>query len=235
MYPTITELKAAISAETARANSSFTDQFDGFILRAEKRIFFGAEGAEPLRCREMEARATLIFQAGVGATPEGFLGARRLTWEGSRPYQLKYREPEDFYGGDYWGSGPQIFTIDGERIDIRPAESGTATLSYYKLPQTIIGSIPVYDENGEQVRDESGAVVTMAGNTTNRILRDHGDIYLYAALVEAYIFLRNDEKIAESNARLRGAIAGLNLTAVKARYAGTHLAPRIPGAYGYGR
>lgn len=205
MYATLADLKAAITAETLRSgDATFAARVPEFIKLAEKRLF---QSLEPLRVREMETRATLTVTAGVSATPANFLEARRLTWNASRPYALTYRAPEDFYNWQKAYGVPTIFTIDGTVIDVAAQSDGTATLSYYAKPAPLV-----------------------LDTDTNGVLTAHGDCYLFAALVEAYLYLRNTGKADESASRLMAAVNGANLAAQKARYAGTHLSPRIPGA-----
>lgn len=206
MYQTFAELKTAIQSETARTDTAFVARLEEFVRMAQGRIY---HGEIPLRVREMEKRASnLAFANGSGALPDDFLQSRRLTWNAVPGHSLKYRIPDEFYGRDYYaGDPPIVFTIEGKVIDIKPATSGQATLSYYAEPPVLSGE-----------------------TDTNDVLKAFGQIYLYAALVEAYLWLRNPDKPAESMERLRSAIDGANLTAAKARYAGTQLSPRIPGA-----
>lgn len=205
MFATLSALKDAITADCIRAgDADFLGKLATFIAKAEARIF---EGVNPLKCREMETRATLTVTAGVTATPADFLGARRMTWEASRPYGLIYRQPENFYEHKNAYSQPAIFTIDGTIIDILSPATGAATLSYYARPAPLTNDI--------------------AGNT---VLLAHGHIYLFASLIEAYSFLRNDGKVAENIQLFNAAVEGANMAAIKARYSGTHLAPRVPGA-----
>jgi hypothetical protein len=77
MYANKLALVNAVVAEAVRTgDTAFEGRCSEFIKRAENRIY---EGLKPLRCREMEARATVTITAGVGATPANFLQARRLT------------------------------------------------------------------------------------------------------------------------------------------------------------
>jgi hypothetical protein len=137
-----------------------------------------------------------------------------LTWNGSSGGDpLKYREPDDFYATRICGgSSPVIFTVEEDedvyKIDVLPAESGTAELSYY----------------AEQAALDSDS-------DTNPVLEAWGHLYLYASLIEAYRYLRNLDKTNELIQFFNEAVADANLSAVKARYAGTKLSPRIPGAY----
>lgn len=210
-YATFADLKTAIQAETVRTDTAFIARLPEFVAVAEKRIY---RGQVPLRVKEMGKRETLTFTSGSSEAPADFLGARRLTWNySSGGVQLKYREPDEFYatricGGSY----PVIFTVEEDedtyKIDVLPAESGTAVLGYYAEPAAL-----------------------SANDDTNDVLEAWGHLYLYASCIEAYRYLRNLDKTNELIQFLNEAIADANLSAVKARYAGTKLSPRIPGAY----
>jgi hypothetical protein len=205
MYATRLALQNAIIAEAVReGDATFAGLCAEFITRAERRMF---QGLRPLKAREMETRVTLTITAGVGATPTGFLSARRLTWVADVPYKLNYCHPEDFYDRTGLYSRPTIFTIDGTVINVLSPASGTATLSYYAQPSALSGD-----------------------SDTNTTLVAHGHVYLAAALIEAYGFLDNEPKMMLWTQKFFEAVDGVNLAAVKARYAGTHLSPRVPGA-----
>jgi hypothetical protein len=210
-YATLADLKTAIQAETARSDTAFIARLSEFVAAGEKRLYHGQIS---LRVKEMGKRASLTFTNGSSEAPADFLGARRLTWNGSSGgVQLKYREPEDFYATRIWGgSDPVIFTVEEDedvyKIDVLPAESGTADLGYYAEPAALVET-----------------------DDTNSVLESWGHLYLYASCIEAYRYLRNLDKTNELIQFLNEAIADANLSAVKARYAGTKLSPRIPGAY----
>lgn len=214
MYSNLASLNAAILAEMGRTGDTvLTARLPDLVKMGERRIYNGDEsiGTAPLRCREMETRGTLTFADGVSATPAAFLEAKRLTWETDRPSKLKYTVPDEFYTSIYRTppntlAFPLIFTIEGTVIDIAPKASGTATLSYYARPSDL------------SVTD------------TNSVLTTHGHIYFLSTLIDAYAYVRNALKRDETVSRYAGALAGVNNAAVRARYAGTHLAPRIPGA-----
>ena len=205
MYAARLALQNAIIAEAVReGDATFAGLCAEFITRAERRMF---QGLRPLRAREMETRTTLTITAGVGATPTGFLQARRLTWVATVPYKLIYRDPEDFYDQTGAYARAAIFTIDGTVINVLSPDTGTATLSYYATPTALT-----------------------ADNSTHTTLTAHGHVYLAGALLEAYEYLDDPPKTAKWEQRFLEAIEGVNLAAVKARYSGTNLAPRIPGA-----
>lgn len=205
MYANRLALQNAIIAEAVRdGDSNFSGLCGEFIKRAERRMFYGVR---PLKAREMETRATLTITSGVGATPTGFLSARRLTWVADVPYKLVYSHPEDFYDRTGLYPRPTIYTIDGTVINVLSPASGTATLSYYLQPTALSGD-----------------------SDTNTTLVAHGHVYLAAALIEAFTYLDNEPKRGLWEGRYLEYVEGVNMAAVKARYAGTNLAPRVPGA-----
>lgn len=205
MYANKLALQQAIISEAVRSgDSTFEAQCGAFIRRAEQRIY---KGLRPLKAREMETRTTLTVTSGVTATPADFLSARRLTWQASRPYALVYRQPEDFYDRQKDYAEPKIYTIDGTVIDIASQATGTAVLSYYAQPASLSSDLD-----------------------TNAVLTAHGHVYLASALIEAFGFLRDPQMVQAWANKFAEAVDGVNLAAVKARYSGTHLSPRIAGA-----
>lgn len=209
-YATLADLKTAIQKEAVRTDTAFIARLPEWVAMAEARIF---RGLTPLRVKEMGKRATLTFADGSVTAPSDFLQARRLTWDaagrGVRPY---FRTPEDFYATELvGGSWPVIFTVEEDDsdyiVDVKPALSGTAVLTYYAEPTALATDTDTHD-----------------------VLKAHGQIYLFACLIEAYFYLRNTELANTAIQRLQDAIEAANLAAIKARYAGTSLSPRIPGA-----
>ncbi|MGL4395042.1 MAG: phage adaptor protein [Hyphomicrobium sp.] len=209
MFADLQALKNAITSELARNDTDVVSRLGTFVALADLRMF---EGDEPLRAREMETRATVAFTNGTATLPANFLEARRVTWQGDIPSNLVYREPGDFYASVVVGGGgpyiPNLFSIEGQTIDVLPRATGNATVSYYARPAALVADVD-----------------------TNTVLTAHGAIYLFAALIEAYLYLRNTAKAAESVDRYLSALRGVNATARRARYAGTRLAPRVVGAY----
>ena len=63
-------------------------------------------------------------------------------------------------------------------------------------------------------------------NTSNWLLEDAPDIYLYASLVEAEAFIKNDERVAGWKAALDTAIADLQQNDNDSQHSGSSMAMR---------
>lgn len=141
---------------------------------------FEAAACRKLRVRPTEVTATLTPSSGTATLPSGFLNVRRLTWEGSTPVDLVYVHPsylQASYPSDEEGI-PRIYTIEGESILIRPtdADDNDLTLVY---------------------RARTGAVA----DGLQWLFNNHPDAYLFGALVEAYVFDKDEERAALWKAR----------------------------------
>src|SRR4051794_29214485 len=82
---TYAELQTAIASWMARTD--LTTNIPDFIT------LFEAEAARRLRVRPMETVGTITTTSGTGALPTGFLGFKRVTWNGSTQVELTYKHP----------------------------------------------------------------------------------------------------------------------------------------------
>lgn len=140
-----------------------------FIALAEVRF------SRELRLRSMETTATGTASGQTIAEPADLLKLQRLaiTVSGAER-ELEYMSPKSI--GRYAGytSTPQFFTTMNQQIVLGPA----ADASY---PYTIyyIAKVPALSSS----------------NATNAILTNAPDVYLYAALLEAAPYLKDDARV----------------------------------------
>jgi hypothetical protein len=140
----------------------------GFIALAEKRL------SRSLRVAEMETVATVNLTDGAGPLPADFQQARCVTAGVSPPSVLRplipsfarSRFPENY------GGYPRFYTITGNTITTFPASTGDLTLDYY-------AAIPPLSDT----------------NTTNWLLEQAPDLYLYGALLEGTTFMLDDPRL----------------------------------------
>src|SRR5262249_42740962 len=128
---------------------------------------FEAAANRRLRVRQQEAQATLTPSAGSVALPSDYLAWRRVTWTGSTPGELQYAHPS-YLQAAYPSSPsdvPRIFTIEGSTVKIRPLEDTSLEFDYLQ-------KIPALSDSA----------------TTNWLLTEHPDLYLFGSLVEAQMF-----------------------------------------------
>ncbi len=154
--------------------SDLTSYLDTFIDLAESRI------ARDLRVREMEAVDTSITTVSGTQSytlPTGYLEMRYVMYQ-SDPYQfLAYMSPPDFFRvyNEGEGSGtPTYYTIVSNKIYLgnMPDAAQTLELGMFKR-----------------------ATALSDDNTSNDILTNFPELYLYAALSESAPFLMADERL----------------------------------------
>lgn len=163
------QLKSNIAAWINR--SDLTDVIPTFITLAEDRIYLGSPDidTEPLRVGEM----LTVNPAFSGTTlPSTWLELKRVSWflSGDIKYPLEFLPLEKI--GPYEGiSGrPQYFSIRGDTIVYGPTFSNTVELVYYARPSAM-----------------------SADSDQNSVLAAAPSVYLQASLMEAAIYLKDDE------------------------------------------
>lgn len=168
---TYSDLKTSLADWLNR--SDLTAVIPDFIALAE-----GVLSAE-LDARQMEAQVTLTCVPTVAylALPTDMLEMRRLLVTSTTPdYILKYMTPDSLASKfAYNDSGiPQAFTVIGSQLQLAPAPD-----SAYTLELTYQQRIPALSNS----------------NTTNWLLTNFPNVYLYASLLQASPYLGNDVRI----------------------------------------
>jgi hypothetical protein len=149
-------------AELQTAVETWLDRDDG--VTTDLIMLFEAHANRTLRVRQMEISDDLTPAGGVADLPEDYLQWRRVTWTGSSRRELEYVNPsylQAAYPDDSSGY-PNVFTIEGETIIIRPTSTTDIELSYFQ-------KIPALSDVA----------------TTNWLLTAHPDAYLFGSLCEA--------------------------------------------------
>ena len=168
---TFAELKVAAANWLDR--SDLTDRIPEFITLAEARF------NRILRIRDMETVSTAISTSeGTReySLPTGFVQMREfhLTTDPITP--LSYITPEMMSRMQAGSSKskPQVFTIiaDNVRLGPNPDAVYTTSMLYYKAFTALSDSA-----------------------TTNDMLTNNPDVYLYGTLLEAEPFIMNDERV----------------------------------------
>lgn len=161
------DLKAAVASWLHR--STLTSQIPDFITLAESRI------NRLIKLTPQETEGTLTATTGVRtiALPSGFVSpiACWLTyWLPRQP--LEFRLPQDIPVINS-NSVPRYWTIDGSNVAFDcPADRAlTFTLRY-------------------------NTKLDIATTTTNSVLTNTPDLYLYGALLESAPYIKNDSRIA---------------------------------------
>ena len=203
---TYAELQTAVANWLDR--SDLTDRIQEFIDLSEARI------NRNLRLRLMETTATGTLVAGTRdyTLPTDYIQARTFYLTTDPIVPLAYVTPEimnRIWAGSTGGT-PETFTIIGENFRLGPAPAsadGYSMLYYKRIP-----------------------ALTPAA-TTNSMLTQNPDIYLYGSLLEAEPFLMNDQRVQLWATAYRQAVNDLQAQDEKDRHSGSAL--RIMNTSGY--
>lgn len=208
----LSDLKAAIGNWTARTNNAqFNLRVPEFITLAETRIFYGGQEpsrTEPVRVRDMEVSANVVITTGAGTIPDVaaglFLEFKRLYWSYSPDYRLDYVSPREFHAMDDRGlSLPNRVTIEGGQVLVRPAGTGTLKTVYWRRYAPLL-----------------------LATDTNWLLTNAPAVYLQAALVEAWGYIRNPDAMQMALAAYKSAAEGVTEQAKSSRLSGETLRVR---------
>jgi hypothetical protein len=174
------------------ARTDLADNAPDFILLAEARF------QRELRVRQMLSQETGTVSTQVLALPSDFIEVHRLTLDTENDVPLEYRPLEDseLRVAGVTSGQPKWWTILGTNIRFYPAPDGTYsyTLDYY-------AKVPALNP----------------GNTTNWLLTNAPDVYLFSALSEAEPFLQNDDRIALWKSKADMAIRSLNQSDMRSK------------------
>ena len=201
-----TTLKSAISNWLDRDDLS--DQLPDFISLNEALF------NRVLRIRPMETIVTDTTVSGTKAydLPTGYVQMREIHLDTTPVTSLQYISPEMLYrvwAGSSSGK-PDSYSIIGDKIYFGPTPDSAYnyTMTYYKTFDALSDS-----------------------NTTNLVILNAPDVYLYGALLQAEPFLQNDQRIPVWERGLRQALSDLQSQDDKDRHSGSQL--RVMNTSGY--
>lgn len=143
-----------------------------------------------VRCRAMEQEATGTLTATTLAVPTRFLEARRVILG---TYVQDYVVPNEWYLVK--DASTNQYTILGENFNFQALKD--YTIQYWQAFASL-----------------------SADGDTNWLLTNAPDVYLWASLEQAAIFIRDDSMAALSRAQYQAAVAKINSTEQKARFGG---------------
>ena len=191
---TYDNLKSEIASFLNR--DDLTANIDTFIDLAETRH------ARDLRIRKMEAVSTSITTvAGTQSydLPTGYLELRYAMLQTSPYTMLQYMTPADFFRVYNEGEGtgmPVYYTIVGKKIYLghSPDSANVLELGFFQR-----------------------ATALSSSNTTNDILTNFPDLYLYGSLAETSPFLMQDERLAVWSSLYKEGVRTANESAQRGR------------------
>ena len=200
------ELNTAVANWLDR--DDLTDRIPEFIALCEARF------NRLLRIRAMEYKQTASTVAAQRnlALPTGFIQMRNLQINTSPIVPMQYVTPEIYdrlYGSTLTGT-PQMYTIIADEIQLGPIPASVQTIEmlFYK---------------------KFDALTAVA--TTNWMITNAPDVYLYGCLLEAEPFIMNDPRVQLWATAFKQAIADMQEQDNKDRHSGSAL--RVMNTSGY--
>jgi len=188
--------------KTAIANWSDRDDLGNFI--PDFIALCEARFNRELRLRSMEQKQYAMTVGGQAnyALPVNYLQMREFRLNTNPTISLQYVSPEIYEAWNVGSGQPKYYTIIANEIRLGPVPSGVyemEMLFWRKFPN-LTSSI-----------------------TTNWMLQNAPDVYLYGSLLELEPFIQNDGRIAVWGAGYEKAISDIQLQDDKDRHSGSAL------------
>jgi hypothetical protein len=203
---TYSELNTAVANWLDR--DDLTDRIPEFIALCEARF------NRLLRIRAMEYKQTATTVSGQRnlALPTGFIQMRNLQMNETPIVPMQYVTPEIYdrlYGSTLTGT-PQMYTIIADEIQLGPIPGSALTIEmlFYKKFDALT-----------------------AAATTNWMIINAPDVYLYGCLLEAEPFIMNDPRVQLWAAGFKQAITDMQEQDNRDRHSGSAL--RVMNTSGY--
>lgn len=141
-----------------------------------------------IKLLEFETSASVPITAGVGTLPTGYVGMRSVYWDDDTDHPLTYVSPEKYDALRFADSGDgHYYTIVGSSIKTTPMGDGTIVCTH-KARFT-----PLSDSA-----------------TSNAILQDFPDAYLYGALKHANVWTQDDAAVQKYGLMFNAACDRIN-------------------------
>lgn len=202
---TYAELQASIASFLNR--DDLTSVIPDFITLAE------AEFNRRIRHWRMEARTTLTIDDQYVDIPADWLETIKLsisTAEGPHEVELISHADMAQLRGESKDIAdvPKYYAMSAGQFEFWPTPSDSTT-----------GSL-LYSTTIEALSDS---------NTSNWVLAQYPDAYLYSALIHSAPYLQEDARLAVWSAFSKNAIDGINADSAKAKYSGSGLRMKVRG------
>lgn len=197
-----TQLKESV------ANWSHRDDIDllmdDFIDIAETEMF--NNDTEILKVREMQIESTASVSTVNFALPDRFLEMRSLRLDVNSGGDLRFKSANDLYRRSGTGQ-PRYFTVKSQvEFDVTPDQTYTVEMIYFQRPQGLSSS-----------------------NTTNDILTNYPNIYLWGCLWAAFTYADDEAQAQKYYARFINQVQGANRADKQGRFGPAPYA-RVKGA-----
>lgn len=201
---TYAELQTALTNWTQR--SDLSSRNPEFIALAEAAFNRGFDPERPFRHFSQEASTTLSATTTVGigsgySLPTDFQELRDVQTTTTPYVRLQYIAPEagdQLYNTTTTGI-PRFFTLQAGYLRVYPVPS-----SGYSVQITYYQTIPALTNS----------------NTTNWLLTNHPDVYLFGALLHASVFFNDDVAVQRIAAGWQTAVNSLRSATQRTRFGG---------------
>lgn len=194
---TYSELKNSIASWLHRTD--LTSYIPDFIRLGEDRIY------RELRIRAMETSLSTAIASGVIAVPSDYIEMKHVYISGS-PVQYLQRKPPEWIYENY-----PTRSADGKPKYLAQEAGNFIFGPYPDSAYTVKG---VYYKRLAALSDS---------NTTNWFTTNASGILLFAALLEASPFLKNDERVTLWDAKYEEEKTGIENEEKRERFSGSHL------------
>ena len=188
-----TDLKASVADFLNR--SDLTSVIPDFITMAE------AELNRTLRVREMSVRTQAPIDSQYVKLPDDFLGMRNIDLLTDPVTPMTYKNLQN--------------------LDIHRASDATGKPIYYSIMQNNIEFAPVPDGDYTIEIVYYQKVPSLSANSTNWLLTDHPDAYLYGSLMHSAPYLQADERIGVWAGKYQQVIQQITTSDEKAKFSGS--------------
>tara|TARA_R100000353_G_scaffold4395_1_gene6492 strand:- start:276 stop:893 length:618 start_codon:yes stop_codon:yes gene_type:complete len=190
-----TELQASIADTLNR--DDLTNAIPDFIKLAEAQL------GRDLRHWRMEDRANAVADAQYLALPNNFIAPIRITIPASPSYTLELVSPF------------QISKLRMENSD------NTGRPEYYAVVDGAFELYPTPDADYTVELVYYEAIPDISVNTTNWLLTNYPDAYLYGTLIHSSPYLQEDQRVAVWNTLYLNSVSAINLEGERARTSGS--------------
>lgn len=197
---TYSELNTAVANWLARAD--LANRVPEFIALCEARYH------RTLRVPGMEKRAETVLAISTEyvALPTDFMEVRNFQIQSSPVVNLKAMSPDDIdmiYGGV--AGTPQFYAIVGDEIQLAPAPDSAYELEMdYWAKLTPLSSV----------------------DTSNWMLQNAPDVYLFGSLCEAIPFVKDDKRTMLWETKYKAAVDDLNAASARRRWPSSSMVMR---------
>lgn len=191
---TYAELQTSIGNFLNR--SDMTAVIPDFIAIAEAQV------QRRVRHWQMEKSDTIAASSRYSALPGDFLEPIRLTVDGKHkslmPMSLNEMSDERYQSDDTAGD-PEFYAITAGQLELFPTPGAAVTVNidYYRTIEPLSGSA-----------------------TSNWLLAEAPDVYLYGALMQSAPYLVDDKRIAVWGALFQSAIEEMQASSDRAKWGG---------------